>query len=387
MYKLAIRLFATKAILLMGGMALVALSAGAARRTRPCADSIALAVMRSEAYTRAAHKRILSRNPHPEMCLQSSDICNVSDKECFYVYEDQAAQRGFVIVSADDNMPEVLAFSPDATFSKDSLPPPVRLLLESYMWKESGGQPTERSFSRDASTSATDEVGPLLGELPWGQGTPFNQQCPYYSGRQCVTGCVATAMAQVMWLHKWPEQGHGKIDYTTRTSSLHIQMDLGAQPFEWRLMKEAYRTGDYTSKEADAVAALMAYCGASVRMDYGIEASGAYQADILPSLVRYFGYDPDAAFLPRDYFSTQEWNELLLNELNEGRAINYAGVSRSEGGHSFVIDGYRFLETASEPYYHLNWGWQGQCNGYYLLPRLNPGENGTEYFEEGFNEG
>ena len=152
-------------------------------------------------------------------------------------------------------------------------------------------------------------------------------------------------------------------------------------------MKSSY-TGKYQNDEAASIANLMACCGASVMMDYSADGSGAYQYDLLRGLIRNFKYDSDAAYLIREYFSSVQWHTLLINELNEGRPVNYAGSSRTDGGHSFVIDGYQNPDTETGiPYYHLNWGWNGRCNGYYLLSGLSPHDGAVSYVAEGFHDG
>lgn len=310
--------------------------------------------------------------------------------EAFYVFDDANGNDGFVIVSADDRMPEVLAYSYDEMFSVENMSPSTRYWLECYLEEYmSLDAPATDSEIREiqAAEVRPEGVEPILGKLPWGQSDPFNGLCPMSTGGRCVVGCVATAMSQVMWSHQWPKCGKGNITYSTRTHRISVKMNLAKHPLQWSLIKSEYNRGKYTEEEANAVATLMAACGAAVHMDYGADGSGAYQEDILRALVSNFYYDADAAFLPREDFTSADWHSLLLKELNEGRAVNYAGQSRTDGGHSFVIDGYEAGNNGSNPYYHLNWGWNGRCNGYYTLPRLLPTEDGKNYVEEGFSDG
>lgn len=368
--------------LLTGGIAFFSLSANSAPRSRQNRDSIAAAVM-SARYGDALKRAFPTKSVEAEMCLRSSDVCPYLREELFYIYKNKTNDSGFVIVSGDDRMPDVLAYSLDEKLDADHIPVPVRLWLESFY---SGYRNENEQQSAIQNNDATPEgVAPLLGNLPWGQGKPFNRQCPYVFGNPCATGCVATAMAQVMRFHRYPRCGEGKINYTTRIHRLDIHMNLAEYPFQWDLMKDDYRD-DYTTEEADAVATLMACCGASVHMDYTPDASGAYQNDMLSALVHYFGYDPDAALVPQEYLTTETRHRLLIAELNAGRPVNYSGISTSDGGHSFVIDGYQIPDFGNEPYYHLNWGWDGEYNGYYLLPDLNPSENGEAVLEYGFNK-
>lgn len=378
-------------ILLTGYGLFCPFPADARQRSRHAADSIAREAMNGGRMLRAKGP---ASSLQPELRLRSSEMGaavaqRLGSDEAFYVYGNANGTGGFVIVSADDRMPDVLAYSSSGSFDTADMPPAARYWLECYLDdflsldRGDGRQESPDSYLQNLRPEG---VVPILGELLWGQGDPYNRQCPTSSTGLCVTGCVATAMAQVMWSHKWPERGKGYIDYSTLTHRLRVRINLADHPLRWNLMKEKYQRGSYTDAEADAVATLMAACGAAVHMDYAPDGSGAYQNDMLSALVSNFGYDPDAAFLERDLFTSAEWNNLLITELNAGRAVNYAGQSRSDGGHSFVIDGYDGGSNSRNPYYHLNWGWSGQCNGYYTLPQLHPQEDGEYYVKEGFTQ-
>ena len=379
-------------LLSMGYGFIFPISIYAVQRSKHSIDSIAYATLNHDGVLYGA----LNNKPSlTKILLRSSELNKMNSKmlggnEAFYVYGKSTESRGFVIVSADERMPDVLAYSHDETFLVDSMPASTRYWLECYI---------DNYFNLDSLNSKTEEpclqsatiqpngVEPILGSLPWGQSDPYNRLCPLSSLGKCVTGCVATAMSQVMWTYKWPVCGKGNIEFNTHTYHIRVKMNLADHPFRWDLIKEDYQRGKYSEDEANAVATLMAACGAAVHMDYAPDGSGAFQEDILKALINNFYYDPDAAFLSREYFTSVDWNSLLISELNEGRAVNYAGQSRTDGGHSFVIDGYEAESSETNPYYHLNWGWNGQCNGYYILPELLPKENGRHYVEEGFSTG
>lgn len=385
--------FIIKAILLIMGYGLLyPMSSKAIQRNMRSTDSIAHVVMNRSDHLYGTPNR---QPVKAEMRLRSSQLSDKASRilgidEAFYVYNAANRNHGFVIVSADDRMPEVLAYSYDEPFDIDDIPSStlywLECYLDDYLSLDMASSDEEVAYLKSPDVYP-DGVEPILGNLPWGQGNPYNILCPVSSKGRCVAGCVATAMSQVMWLYQWPACGKGNISYTTRTHKIKVNMNLSDYPFQWNLIKEDYQNSKYTEKEANAVATLMSACGAAVRMDYAPDGSGAYQEDILRALVNNFNYDPDAAFLPREYFTSTDWHSLLLSELNSGRAVNYAGVSRTDGGHSFVIDGYDAESNGNNPYYHLNWGWYGRCNGYYTLPQLHPLEDGKYYVEEGFSEG
>lgn len=311
-----------------------------------------------------------------------------STNEAYYIFN--GLDKGFVIVSGDERMPAILAYSDNSIFECEELPPATRYWLDCFEETYLRLNGTESSFLPESSLSLTEEnnVEPLLGKIKWGQEDPFNKFCPSYSSDKCLTGCVATAMAQVMRFHGYPERGKGQIDYYTSSNHLHVSRDLSNDFFDWESMLECYNNGNYQKSNADAVATLMVSCGTAVKMDYGTSnqgGSGAYQADLLSAFIDNFGYDTDAAILTRSYFTTREWHDFLIKELEEGRPVNYSGQSPRDGGHSFVIDGYHISTANVYPDYHINWGWNGDCDGYYQIADLLPKEDGQNVTIDGFN--
>lgn len=316
----------------------------------------------------------------------SQNIKSYKGKEAFYIFSLSKDNNGFVIVSGDKRMPAILAYSDHNPFDTDNIPPNVRYWLDCYTEAFLAMQVKSETQEIHFSSNNT-KVTPLLGKNVWGQDDPFNRVCPSVNKEKCVTGCVATAMAQVMKYHQYPKKGTGTIKYTTRTNNINVQRDVSHE-YKWDDMLDDYR-GNFTPQQADAVANLMYSCGASVEMDYGTSSqggSGAYQEDLVTAYIENFGYDKDAAFVVRSNCSLKEWNMLLTHELDEGRPVNYAGQSPRDGGHSFVIDGYQISEGNKYPDYHVNWGWNGQCNGYYQIVDLQPSENGQYATMVGFND-
>ncbi len=326
-----------------------------------------------------------------KLCLTSSQVVPDrglrSDKEAYYIYSSAGDDTGFVIVSGDKRMPPILAYSEESNFDADNIPPNVRYWLECYA--ESYQEIADNSDGLHTSSISVNSEGvaPLLGDNFWDQDDPYNRLCPAVRGEKCLTGCVATAMAQVMNYHKHPAVGRGHISYRTESNGIHIQHDLGSVYFKWGDMLDDYNR-KYSSAQADAVAELMYACGTAVHMDYGTaaqEGSGAYQSDLIPAFVDNFGYDNDAAFMMRNYCSTEDWHRILVNELNAVHPVNYGGQSVRDGGHSFVFDGYKVSTDNKYPDYHVNWGWGGYCNGYYQIADLHPVENGQHGTMGGFN--
>ena len=194
------------------------------------------------------------------------------------------------------------------------------------------------------------------------------------------TGCVATAMAQVMKYFNWPEKGAGT-GKATDSSGKSYAMDLGVT-FSWNDMKAQYNEGNYTSPQASAVALLMKACGYAVGMKYGPSESGAGSVAIPSALVDNFGYDGGVRLCMRTYYGREEWEGMIYDNLAHVGPVLYTGTTNLGGGHAFVCDGY-----STDGYFHFNWGWSGMYDGYYLLTALNPEGEGTGGFAGGYNIG
>lgn len=317
------------------------------------------------------------------------DAGAAADNESFYVYSSDTKGKGsFVIVSGDKRMPSVLGYSDTNSFDPDNMPPALIHWLTAYT-RQYLGVSTVRNAS--ASSKAIDYrpegVQPLLGDNRWGQSYPYNDKCPSVRGEKTLVGCVATAMAQVMKYYSYPERAQGYASYITSTNRLNVSHDFSADIFEWGKMLQDYSAA-CSDDEKDAVATLMYSCGASVKMDYGLTSqggSGAYQSDLLNGYIENYGYDRDAALVVRNYCTADDWHSLLVGELNAGRPVNYSGSSMLDGGHSFVLDGYR-IGSNTYPDYHVNWGWNGSCDGYYQIASLRPREGDDYAVCDGFNE-
>ena len=245
---------------------------------------------------------------------------------------------GYVVMSADDDLPAVLAYGRGTPYDSQTAPPALQALLEAYHV----GIAT-KAFTR-ADVPTHSDVAPLV-KAKWNQRAPFNNLCPEGS----PSGCVATAMAQVMHYHQWPAS------------------------YDWSQMKTSYSDTD-TGAAADAVAKLMADCGEKVFMKYGKESSSA-KSHLVSEALRYdFGYAETTEFVPRYVYTARSWDALIYSEVAAKRPVLYSGNSVSSGkgesGHEFVIDGYEVKGGVG--YFHVNWGWGGSSDDYFLLSALNP---------------
>lgn len=288
---------------------------------------------------------------------------------------------GFVVVSNDDRTIPVLGFSESGNFNADNMPHNMRAWLQGYAdeieWlKKNNPKTSAPRPSNKVGSHSTQAVSPLCTSK-WYQDAPYNNLCPtyddgWYGSSRSVTGCVATAMAQIMYYHKWPETTKKTIPgYTTYSYDISLP-SLGITTFDWQHMKDSY-SGSYTNIEATAVATLMKYCGYSVRMDYG-PSSGAYTEDVAIALTEYFDYNPHTTrFVSRSSYTYANWTDLMYYEVSHNRPVCYGGLS-SGGGHEFVCDGYKFENNTD--FFHINWGWGGTSDNYFVLSALDPDVQG-----------
>ena len=297
----------------------------------------------------------------------------------FYVF-NLSRDAGFVLVAGDDRAPSVLAYSDEGAFDFATMPENARAWLEVYEAEMSYLKSHPQAQGRNR-ISYNRVVNPLIKTL-WDQSAPFNNYCPTYdNGMTTYTGCVATAMAQMMYYYQWPPQGRGSNTYEDKVGDSETQTlsrDFSQSTYAWDDMLLSYGNG-YTTAQANAVARLMSDCGIAVNMHYGSDGSGAQTIAARDALVNNFDYDATTQFVVRSKCTGDEWEQMIVDELNASRPVMYAGQA-SGGGHEFICDGYN-----SEGYFHFNWGWSGNSNGYFLLTALNPREQGIGSFEGGYN--
>jgi hypothetical protein len=295
-----------------------------------------------------------------------------ADMPDLYVY-NIGKEQGFIIVSGDDRTEPILGYSESGSFSETAIPDNMRAWLEGYSHEiesipaDYNNSAVSRSPMR--SVSQTRSVIMPLIQTKWSQEYPYN----YYTPIKCVTGCVATALAQAMNFYRWPQDETAIIPSYYSSSSVGRLAALDHVIFDWDNMLPNYDyNSDYDGEQVAAVAILMRYAGQAVQMVYGSKASSATTNKIAPALVNYFDYAKSARMLMRDNYSISDWDNMVYGELEAGRPVIYSGnVSEEGGGHVFLVDGYD-----GDGYYHVNWGWGGLSDGFFLLSVMNP-NNGT----------
>jgi len=310
-----------------------------------------------------------------EGLLNASSDFVVSSNEVPLYYIINLKPRGFIIVPAHDAAPPVLGYSLENNYQAESQPENFSLWMEGYsktiinliennIQSDEGNKAhweilLNNSITKNPSSVTT--VGPLI-PCTWNQGSPYNYLCPEDAGGpggHVYAGCVATAMSQVMYYWRYPQQGTGSHGYYWNPYG-YLSADFGNTTYRWEEMLNS------TSSRNFEMAQLQSQLGISVNMMYSPDGSGAYSNDAADALKNYFGYDQSLQLVYKDDYAYEDWKSLLRAQIDAGQPMYYHGFG--SGGHAFNVDGYQ-----DTMFFHFNWGWGGSYNGYFHLSNLNPG--------------
>lgn len=274
------------------------------------------------------------------------------------------APQGWAVISADDAVRPVLAYSLTGSIDYFTMPSNMRAFLSGYAEKIKNirGMNLRPDYLWNApagtrSRAYGDKVEPLI-KVNWNQDRPFNQFCP--SG--ALVGCVAVSMSQAMSVQQYPSAPKGSASYNHSTYGL-LEINFDEQrAYNWKDILSG--SGNYSE-----TARLLHHAGMSVMMNYGTEGSGIPSNEIYRisnALINNFSYPKTVSYHYRDRYNDTQWEQLVLNELMAGRAVIYNAIdTKGNYGHSFNVDGYDGMGL-----YHLNWGWGGYGNGYFALDNL-----------------
>jgi hypothetical protein len=314
-----------------------------------------------------------------------SELTESEDGQPLYYIFNFNGDKGYIIISADDAAWPVIGYSFKGSYTADNLPENLAYWMEHYKDQIRA----IRNESMPAEGAATDEwarllvsspsqldhlrgtldLEPLLNNNTWDQVFPWNAKCPADpsgpSGHVLV-GCVATSMTQIMYYWRFPETGQGYHCISPQSSYGPQCADFGNTTYEWNGMDNNGKNNN-SFKESDPLAILSWHGGISVDMDYGPDASGAYCNDVPVALKNYFKYASSTQYIQRSSYNQTTWTNAIRASLDAKCPIQYSGQG-SSGGHAWVCDGYQGTD-----YFHMNWGWGGSSNGYFLLTNLNPG--------------
>ena len=306
----------------------------------------------------------------------------MADKEPFYIFN--AEEGGFVVISGDDRTVPVIGYSEKGQLLQDDMPDNLRSWLDGYaeqLQAIENGEATPalpRSAKVTRGVSAKPAIAPLI-KTTWNQSGPYSLLTPTYTHTNnnnevvsdpTVTGCVATALAQVMNYYQWPASCPALEGYTTSTLGLNVEA-LTATTFNWSLMKNSYADSE-TGEEAYEVSKLMRYIGQAIHMNYNLAENGgsAGSAD-MNVMINTFGYSKQVYSESRGNYTTAEWEDMLYRELAAGRPVLYDGAANTGTGHQFICDGYD-----GNGLFHINWGWGSYQDNYFVISLANPTDTG-----------
>lgn len=292
---------------------------------------------------------------------------------------------GFILVSAEEQAEQILGYSESGNFDLDKMPDNLKWWLSQYdlqieavrKYNASQESVSAKAPVRKASKrEARHDIEPMI-KTQWDQTDPYNCMIPKLDPSDegiftMATGCIATGIAQIMNYYKYPQHGIGSNGYIINYENpdggvqpVTFEADFANTTYRWDLMKDTY-DGSESQEERDAIGTLLYHAGVANEMLYGQFAIGGSTAiiqNIPNAIIDYFGYDKSTTCEDRDWYTTGAWEQMVYEELAAGRPVLYSGLTEEGYGHTFVCSGYR----ANDNHYHMNWGWSGYCDGYFVL--------------------
>lgn len=287
---------------------------------------------------------------------------------------DNPSGKGYIVTSGSDSYPALLGYSDSGRFDAADAPPAFLSMLEAFDSQIAAGVPVP-----EGSVPGYSDISPLVSSK-WDQKAPYNNLTPVYQGEHTLTGCVATAMAQVVRFWEYPAVGTGEVSYYWGLGDETLSYDFSSVPFDYAAMLDVY-DDSATETQKNAVAQLMLACGMASNMDYSDTFSGAGDIAAAAGIVSHLGYNAGLRLLFRDFYRVGEWSSMVYGELAAGRPVLYYGFSPA-GGHAFICDGYSAEDGGL---FHFNWGWSGASDGFYRINALDPAYLGSGATATGFN--
>ena len=310
--------------------------------------------------------------------LQLTYTSTFKGNNTYYVF-NKGNEEGYLILSADDCMPAVLGVVEGNSFDYDKLPDNMKWWLSQYDVTISNYSAKGKKY---VSATKKKDIEPLLGDIQWNQWDPYNLLCPTIEGKETPTGCVATAMAQVMGMWQWPKRGYGKNEYDFDVEigvdrygdplfkTIHLESDFTKSTYNWDKILPKY-DGNETRDQNFAIAQLMYDCGVAANMGYNPVGSGAYLEDAVSALVKNFCYDKDIRLEQRIFYEDEVWENMVYDNISKGMPLIFASAT-----HAFVCDGYQ----SDGNLFHFNWGWGGNSDGYFLITGNDPEKDEKDFY-------
>ncbi len=301
---------------------------------------------------------------------------NSKDANPYYYIYNVGNDNGFVIVSGDDRTKKILGYVDSGNFDEDNVPAPLKEWLRGYEREIESLSTIELSSTspKRKVIEKTKKAIPPMTTSKWGYGYPFNSATPIVNGKNTPPGCSPICFAQFLYYYR-----NQNVEATTAEIPSYTanNITLSNVPkgtiLDWDNMLDEYTyNSGYTNEQMNAVSNLMLYVGKAMSSIYTSNGTLTSTAKFHPALINYFGFDPSIAYIDREYYSVDDWENVIYNELAHQRPVVYNAFSL-ETGHTLLVDGY---DTSG--LFHINWGWEGKCDGYFRLSILNryqPGIN------------
>lgn len=332
--------------------------------------------------TMAQLRAIAARELSVSTTVEDTRATNISNMEMLQQLSDLTVignrHVGFVVLANDDAIEAVVGVSNKPYTNDTNINPSFQWYLRAANAAIALRLANGQTYSAAIAPAAPlpDHVAPLI-ETKWQQEAPFNNDVQKDDkGKPYLVGCVAITMTQIMRYYKYPAVGKGSNSYTMNGETLSA--DFSATPYQWDKMLPIYEKGKYTDEEAKAVSELMRQVGISVNMDYKPGFSSSYTMSAQNALINNFRYNPNMNRYTRNFYSEQEWMDMVYKELSEKRPIYYSGNdSKWDNGHAFVIDGYK-----ADGKVHVNWGWGGYQDGDFDIGILTPARSNYSYYQD-----
>lgn len=302
-------------------------------------------------------------------CVYTQSMPNL-EREAFYVFNN--GDKGFVMVSAETNAPEIIGYSNENAFVVQDLPAHIQAWFDYYAQQLEwlAEHPTAKAFT---PTKSYTPIDPLLKKIEWGQDKPYNNMCPIMQGEKnrSVVGCTATAMVQIMGYYQWPKHSKGKHSLPYDRSK-EVDYDKDGE-YDWdNILLGNYYYTRTTAQQDAAIAKLMWHAGVACDMQYSAKGSGASEVEMARRSIQHFDYDSTMQEYYLDYMGAQDFTDLLNEQLTLKQPCLLTGYTTNWEGHAFVCDGIDAIGKV-----HINWGWDGVANGNFYVTLLDPNNQGT----------
>lgn len=266
--------------------------------------------------------------------------------------------QGYILIAGDDNAAPVLGWTTEGQFQAGNLPNNLAAHLHQLQDEIREGRKNPLRTAEWFETKVTSDQEVVLRTAAWGQDLPYNLYAPTQNEMKCLTGCLATAAGIIMKYHKYPEQAVNGV-------SSYFGQPVNYEPLLWKYMPNIT---PFLTNSQEQVAALLWQIGANSNLNYSTRETSGRMDSVLVALRNNFGYSQEARLLLEQAYTAQQWDKLIHAEIDADRPVLYSGqaiLNEVQYGHAFVIDGYQ-----GEDFYHVNWGWDGQNNGFFRLHAL-----------------